>query len=186
MTALGGKSGQVTGDLAVDIVEAAHLDDIRGIAALYPTKTTAERAELVTTSLAPEFVEHQHGKRTILLAKLDGRVVGTAQVVWHSDDPVLSGPDTAIIHHVRTHPDFRERGVATRLLDAANASPSRVGASESLLAWNRRTTVPDGCTPPWGSRFIASMRENTASLFWRWRDCKRRLAKMRGVVLDLW
>lgn len=116
MTAESGRKG---GDLPVDIGGATNFDDIRGIAALYPTKTTAGRAEMVRRNLAPEFLEHQNGARTILLARLGGRVVGTAQVVWNSDDPVLSGPGTAVIHHVRTHPDFRKRGIGTRLLHAA-------------------------------------------------------------------
>ncbi len=120
-------------DLDIVIVEAAHEDDVWGIASLYPTKTASEREEMVRNSLDPELVEHHRGKRTILLAKLGSQVIGIAQVVWESDDPALSGPDTAVIHHVRTHPDFREKGVGTCLVQTAKSLAFRRGRQRATL-----------------------------------------------------
>lgn len=56
----------------------------------------------------------------VLLTMLDGRVVGTVQVVWESgDDPILWAPQSAIIHHLRTHEEFRGRDIGTQLLKVA-------------------------------------------------------------------
>ena len=110
----------MTASIQVDIVQAHNEEDIRQIASLYPAKTADEQEEMVQRSLLPELAEQEQGRRTILLVRWKDRVIGTVQLVWDSDDdPVLQASDTAIIHHLRTHPDFRGRGVGKQLVDIA-------------------------------------------------------------------
>lgn len=119
--------------LPITIVRAVTVQDVCTISSLYPSKSLEEQEEMVRQHLAPELGQQEQGKRTILLAKLGGQVVGTAQVVWDSGDPALSGPDTAIIHHLRTHPDLQGQGIATHLFGAARELATDRGVTNLTL-----------------------------------------------------
>lgn len=108
---------------SVEITEAVTSDDVFAIAALYPRKSDGERAEMIRWSLGPDHVAMMEGKRVILLARHDGDVVGAVQVVWENADeePALQAPGNAVIHHLRTRPGFEGRGIASRLMDEAEA-----------------------------------------------------------------
>lgn len=106
--------------IPVSIVRAKSIDDLREIAALYPSKPPHEQDEMVRRNLVPEFRQQDQGKRVILLACRDERVVGTVQVIWETPDVhVLRQPGSATIHHLRTHPLLQGQGIATQLLAEA-------------------------------------------------------------------
>lgn len=108
-------------DLSLDIVHADTVEDVLAIASLYPGKSAAEREEMICRSLVPNFVAMTEGQRVILLARHDGDVVGTVQVVWENpgDRSGLHLPGAAVIHHLRTRPGWEGRGIGRRLLEMA-------------------------------------------------------------------
>jgi ribosomal protein S18 acetylase RimI-like enzyme len=123
----------------VTIERAKTSEDVFAIAALYPTKTQDQRAEMIRNNLAPELLAHEQGKRTILLAKAGAAVVGTVQVVWDNvdEEPALQAPQAAVIYHLRTHPDHQGKGIGKHLVDAA----------ERLAMTRGRTRVTLGVEP---------------------------------------
>jgi len=104
--------------LPLTITEPLHFAEIAAIADLYPAKSSDEKREMIEQSLRPAVVAGQEGRRTLLLAKVGGVLVGTVQVVWEdpAEEPALLLPGAAVIHHLRTHPDYRQQGIARRLL----------------------------------------------------------------------
>ena len=106
---------------SLTIVEPCALAEAAAIAELYPSKSAEEQRQMVERHLGPEFAASQANQRTILLAKRDDILVGTVQIVWRDEsaEPSLLQPGSAIIHHLRTHPDHRQIGIGRQLLAAA-------------------------------------------------------------------
>lgn len=120
---------------SVEITEAVTSDDVFAIAALYPRKSDAEREEMIRRFLVPEYVAMTEGKRVVLLARHEGDVVGTVQVVWENADeePALQAPGNAVIHHLRTRPGFEGRGIGRRLIEDAEHRARRRGMARVAL-----------------------------------------------------
>ena len=65
-----------------------------------------------------EIEEHYSGKRLLLVGELEGRLVGTIQLVYKHGDPLMAdGCKSAYVQALEVHPDFRRKGVATQLLN---------------------------------------------------------------------
>lgn len=122
-------------DMPIEITEAVTAKEVFAIASLYPRKREAERTEMIRRHLEPEYLAMRAGKRVILLARQDGDVVGTVQVVWENadEDPALQAPGTAVIHHLRTKPGFEGRGIGRRLMDEAEALAGHRGMAQVTL-----------------------------------------------------
>jgi ribosomal protein S18 acetylase RimI-like enzyme len=79
---------------------------------------------------------------TVLVAELDGRVVGTATYVnGPSPDEEIQDPDAASIRMVGVVPEARRRGVARALIEACIAEARARGRARIRLA--TRTTMPE-------------------------------------------
>ena len=94
--------------------------------------------------------EHYDRPSVELVAEVDGRIVGLIDVECEEepgtvceDRPGLGG----MIWHLAVHRDFRRRGIATRLLAAAEDAGRRQGL-ERLEAWTR--------DDPWVQRWYES------------------------------
>jgi ribosomal protein S18 acetylase RimI-like enzyme len=120
---------------SLTIQEPISLADAAAIADLYPAKTADEKRQMVERHLGPDFEASRAGRRTILLAKRDNVLVGTVQVVWEdgAEEPGLLPPGSAVIHHLRTHPDLRRMGIARRLLTAAERLATHRGLEHLTL-----------------------------------------------------
>lgn len=86
-----------------------------------------EDAAAFWRSLAPGFAA---GARLLLVARLDGRIVGTAQLVLAMP---ANGAHRAEVAKVLVHPDARRRGIARVLMLAAEAAARRRGRRLLLL-----------------------------------------------------
>ena len=84
--------------------------------------------------LEVEIEEHYSGKRTLFVAELDGRLVGTLQLVYKHPDPAMAdGCKSAYLQALEVHPNFRRRGLATFLLDRLEAEARRKRFSRLTL-----------------------------------------------------
>jgi len=119
----------------LSIKEPDSLADVAAIAGLYPSKTADEMRQMVERHLEPAFEASRAGRRTILLARHDDVLVGTVQAVWEDDteEPTLLPPGSAVIHHLRTHPDHRRMGIGRRLLAEAERLAIDRGVGELTL-----------------------------------------------------
>lgn len=100
--------------------------------------------------------EQASGERWTCVAEIDGAPVGYVTVVWSSDDPFFKSRSIPEIVDLNVLPGFRERGVASAMLDSAEevvAETGRVvglgvglhpgyGAAQRLYV--RRGYLPDG------------------------------------------
>ncbi len=68
------------------------------------------------------FEDMAHGRRLICVAEVDGRTVGSVQVLWDSDDPELAdGRDLAHLSDLVVAAPFRRRGIARQLAEHVEA-----------------------------------------------------------------
>ena len=102
------------------------------------------------------FAAQQAGLRWVRVADVAGVPAGYVTLVWRSDDPVFSATGIPEIVDLNVLPAYRRKGIATALLDAAEAEAAsrsetvgiRVGlhggygAAQRLYV--RRSYIPDG------------------------------------------
>jgi len=100
--------------------------------------------------------EHESGLRTVLVAKVDGQLVGHASIFWSPAYPYFRSHSIPEIQDLNVVPQLRRRGVASRLLDEAerrvSVNHAQVGIAFGLHPGYRvaqrlyvaRGYVPDG------------------------------------------
>jgi len=84
----------------------------------------------------------REGRGELLIAWIEGRPVGTVYIRWERpDEPYLRRrlTDTPLLNHVEVDPGQRRRGVATRLLEEAEARVRRRGKTAVALGVDLRT-----------------------------------------------
>lgn len=114
-------------------------------------------------SVKPEATYRQYleqeaaGSRTCLVATVDGEFAGYVTINWQPTYPVFAELDIPEIQDLNVLPTFRRRGIASRMLDLAEAQASRsysaVGIGVGLHAgynaaqrlYGLRGYIPDGC-----------------------------------------
>jgi GNAT superfamily N-acetyltransferase len=96
------------------------------------------------------------GERWVRVAELDGAVAGYVTLLWVSPDPELRRLGIPEIVDLNVLPAYRRRGIASRMMDAAEAEAcgraARVGIRVGLHSgygaaqrlYVRRGYVPDG------------------------------------------
>jgi GNAT superfamily N-acetyltransferase len=102
------------------------------------------------------FLEQQDGRRTVLVAVLDGSFAGYVMIDWVSSYPPFGTNGIPEIQDFNVFPRFRRRGIGTRLMDEAERLAARrssvvgigVGLSQDYGPAQRlyvlRGFVPDG------------------------------------------
>ncbi|RED49234.1 GNAT family N-acetyltransferase [Aestuariispira insulae] len=114
------------------------------------------------------FPEVEKGNRRLLIASLDGRAVGTVQLITGLPE---NQPHRAEIAKLLVHPDFRRRGLARQLMQAAEKDARTL--AKTLLTLDTRTgdsaeplyaslgfsvagVIPDYCRAPEENRLEAT------------------------------
>ncbi len=65
------------------------------------------------------FSEHAEGQAETFLAWVRGHLAGYLTIRWQSHNPRFSQQNIPLIHHLGVFPQFQRRGIASRLMDAA-------------------------------------------------------------------
>jgi len=101
------------------VIRQAKPGEYEKIVGLYKKEGPAERVRKLRREAKRNFKEMEQGKRIILFAEVNGKVVGTVQLVFQLKDKKLAdGKNVANLHHLRVKEEFRNRGVATKLEEA--------------------------------------------------------------------
>ena len=110
--------------------------------------------------------EHTRGERRVLVAELDGSIVGYLTIVWTSPYPPFAAAGIPEIKDLNVVPPCRRRGIATALLDAAEAEiATRAGVAgigvgmdpdygPAQVLYVRRGYVPDGRGLTWSNAHV--------------------------------
>jgi GNAT superfamily N-acetyltransferase len=146
---LDGPSAWVVADALADIL----IDCVeRGASVSFMSPLTRERAEAFWAGVAESVAR---GERILLIAEVEGELVGTVQVVFAREE---NQPHRADVAKVLVHSRARRRGVAERLMraaeDAARAADKTLlvldavtgGDAERLYArigWTKVGVIPN-------------------------------------------
>jgi GNAT superfamily N-acetyltransferase len=65
------------------------------------------------------FADHAEGRGATLLAVVQDELAGYITIRWQSENPVFAKEGIPLIHHLAVFPEYRRRGIATRLMDEA-------------------------------------------------------------------
>jgi GNAT superfamily N-acetyltransferase len=116
-------------------------------------------------SLFERYVAEQgDDRRVVLVAWWGTDVCGYANVVWQPDYPLFREAGIPEIQDLNVLPAFRNRGIASRIMDAAEeviaARSPVVGIGVGLYAdygaaqrlYVKRGYIPDGCGASWRGR----------------------------------
>jgi GNAT superfamily N-acetyltransferase len=109
-----------------DLIEILHASVHAGASIGFVLPFPLAESEAFWRSLLPAFTA---GDRLLFLARLDGRIVGTAQLILAG---MPNGRHRAEIAKVMVHPSARRRGLARALMLAAEAA-ARAHARRLLL-----------------------------------------------------
>lgn len=102
------------------------------------------------------FGDHANGGGATFLAFVQGDWAGYLTIRWRSNDPLLRSANIPLIHDLLVFPAFRRRGIASRLIDEAEAliatRASKAGITVGLFdaygpaqrLYARKGYVPDG------------------------------------------
>jgi GNAT superfamily N-acetyltransferase len=107
-------------DILIDCVE-------RGASVSFMHPLSREEAEAFWADVAESVAR---GERLLLAAELDGEIVGTVQVVFAGEE---NQPHRADIAKMLVHGHARRRGIAERLMRAAEAAARAAGKTVLVL-----------------------------------------------------
>jgi len=104
-------------------IRQATPEDWHRVADVYSEPAASEILERA----ASEIEEYRRGWRLLYFAESDDGVVGTCGLVFRGRDAGLAGRGGANIHRLQTAVDQRRRGIATALMNEAEAEAIRRG-----------------------------------------------------------
>jgi ribosomal protein S18 acetylase RimI-like enzyme len=78
--------------------------------------------------------EAKQGRRTLLVAAIDGRIVGQIFIQFTPPEGGTSGVPTGYIYSFRVRPEVRNQGIGTRLIEEAEAILRRQGCQRAMIA----------------------------------------------------
>jgi len=138
-------AGPALADVLIDCVE-------RGASVSFMHPLSREKAEAFWAEVAESVAR---GRRILLAAELDGEIVGTVQVVFAGEE---NQPHRGDIAKMLVHGRARRRGIAERLMRAAEAAAHAAGRTVLVLdtvtggdaerlyarlGWTRVGVIPD-------------------------------------------
>jgi GNAT superfamily N-acetyltransferase len=143
-------------------IRALRAEDIAPMAAAFAALGWNKPAEQYARYLA----EQQTGERNVLVAFLAGQFVGYLTIVWKSHYPPFREAHIPEIVDFNVLPEFRCRGIGSRLMDAAEAQIAErspiVGIGVGMTPdygsaqrmYVKRGYVPDGRGLNYDGRFL--------------------------------
>jgi GNAT superfamily N-acetyltransferase len=120
LTSFGEREMRALGDVLIDCVEG-------GASVSFMRPMTRAKADAFWQSVAASAAR---GERVVVVAKLDGEIVGTAQVVWAQPE---NQPHRADVAKMLVHRRARRRGIGAALLAGAEAAAKEAGKSLLVL-----------------------------------------------------
>jgi len=97
-------------------IREARIGEYEKIVDLYKQEGPPRRIIKIRRDVKKDFEEMRKGKRLILFAEVDNKVVGTVQLIYELEDKELAdGKSIANLHHLRVKEEFRNKGIATKL-----------------------------------------------------------------------
>jgi GNAT superfamily N-acetyltransferase len=82
--------------------------------------------------LASQLAQHREGRRVFLVGRVDGALAGYGSLVWQPDYPPFRERGIPEVQDLNVAPQFRRRGVASRILDEAERFASQRSASVGI------------------------------------------------------
>jgi GNAT superfamily N-acetyltransferase len=110
--------------------------------------------------------EADAGSRTCWVATVNGEMAGYVTLRWDPDYPGIAGRGIPEIQDLNVLPRFRRRGIATAMLEIAEAEAARrsdvvaigvglhPGYNAAQVLYVKRGYVPDGLGVTYGDRFV--------------------------------
>ncbi len=80
------------------------------------------------------YLEAQRGRRLLMVAEAQGRVVGQIFIQFSGGRHNLRGVKTGYLHAVRVRPEWRGQGIGTQLIQAAEEELRARGFQRAVLA----------------------------------------------------
>jgi len=117
------EAGAAIPDLAAVLIDCV----ARGASVSFMRALSRDRAEAFWRDVAEGVAA---GERILIVARLDGRIIGTTQVVAAGPE---NQPHRADLAKMLVHGDARRRGVGARLLAAAEAAARAAGKTLLVL-----------------------------------------------------
>jgi len=111
----------------------AKSDDARLLADLYKDEDQTEYRR-VEKEAESDFGEVKIGKRVAFFAEIDGKTVGSVQLVLdcnHKDH--ADGKNLAEIHHVKVHNNYLRQKIGTQLVDTVERLAKEKGFKKTTL-----------------------------------------------------
>jgi GNAT superfamily N-acetyltransferase len=138
--------------MAAFIIKRVHAEDLAEtinlfIQQVYPGDPARAREH---------FSGHAEGQAETFLAWVNGHLAGYLTLRWESHNPLFREQHIPLIHHLGVFPQYQRRGIASRLMDAAEhliaTRATQAGIVVGLFdaygpaqrLYTRRGYVPDG------------------------------------------
>lgn len=151
-------------------IRLARTDESEKIADLYKKEGPAERVEKIRKDIQKDFREMVVGKRAILFAEKDGKVVGTVQLVYTMPDWGLAdGLNCGHLHHLRVDENYRNQGIGRKLEQELVALAKKKGFKKVSLSIDHDESYEFLKTLylKWGYRFLKETPETHETCFYK-------------------
>ena len=125
-----------------EIIRYIQKDELRELLDLYKylNKDDPDLAEDVKLKKLWQEIMEDPGQH-YLVAEVDGKLVSTCVLIVIKNLTRGASP-YAIIESVVTHPDYRKRGIGTRLLKKAQEIAREKGCYKTMLLTGRKDAIP--------------------------------------------
>lgn len=109
------------------------IGDVNDILALYP-ETNEEQLAKIRSDVEGDIAKAQGGDRIVYGAEVDGKVVGTVQLIFSDKKEFYAdGKTRAHVHHARVSKDLRGQGIGSILMKETENEAKKRGFTEMTL-----------------------------------------------------
>jgi len=114
-------------------VKITRIENVDDILILYP-EADEERLAKIRSDVEKDIEKAKKGDRIVYGAEIDGKIIGTVQLVFKDDKEFYAdGKTKAHLHHARVSEDLRRQGIGTKLMEEAENEARRRGFIEMTL-----------------------------------------------------